>query len=205
MLGIGTNQMNQVNIIDFGLAKRYHDPKTLIHIPYKEGKSLTGTARYASINTHLGVQQARRDDLEALAYIFIYFLRGHLPWQGIEATTKKSKYDKIRDKKIEMTIGSLCRGLPSEFGIFLNYTRSLGFSEKPDYSYVRKLFRDLFIHEGFKYDYMFDWKVLRHVRNDPNSPSQAKIKVQGDAHHHYKPRHSCARSPQKRVPDVVGQ
>ncbi|KAF8326270.1 casein kinase I [Amanita rubescens] len=205
LIGIGTNQVNQVNIIDFGLAKRYRDPRTLIHIPYKEGKSLTGTARYASINTHLGVQQARRDDLEALAYIFIYFLRGHLPWQGIEAATKKSKYDKIRDKKIETNIGSLCRGLPSEFGIFLNYTRSLGFSEKPDYSYVRKLFRDLFIHEGFKYDYMFDWKMLRHVQNDPNSPSQAKIKVQGDARHHYKPRRSYGRSPQKRVPDVVGQ
>ncbi|KAF8343416.1 casein kinase I [Amanita rubescens] len=192
LIGIGMNQVNHVNIIDFGLAKRYRDPRTLTHIPYKDGKSFTGTARYASINAHLGVQQARRDDLEALAYIFIYFLRGLLPWQGIEAITKKSKYAKIGDKKIATTIGSLCRGLPSEFGIFLNYTRSLGFNEKPDYSYIRKLFRDLFVREGFQYDYMFDWKMLHHVRKD-------EVKVRGDDHRNHKSQRPHAHFPQKAV------
>ncbi|RUP50874.1 hypothetical protein BC936DRAFT_137277 [Jimgerdemannia flammicorona] len=162
LMGIG-KRGNQVNVIDFGLAKKYRDPKTHLHIPYRENKNLTGTARYASINTHLGVEQSRRDDLESLGYVLMYFCRGSLPWQGLKAATKKQKYDRIMEKKMTTPTELLCRGFPNEFAIYLNYTRSLRFDDKPDYSYLRKLFRDLFVREGFQYDYVFDWTIFKLV------------------------------------------
>ncbi|KAJ6492579.1 casein kinase I [Mycena vitilis] len=162
---------NQVNIIDFGLAKKFQNPKTHVHIPFRENKRLTGTARYTSINTHLGVEQARRDDLESLAYAFFYFLHGGLPWQGLEAATKTEKYDRIMEMKMTTSTELLCRGFPDEFGIFLNYTRALRFDDKPDYKYLRKLFRDAFEREGYQYDYVFDWSVQHRAQEADNAGS----------------------------------
>ena len=85
LMGLG-KKSHIVHIIDFGLSKKYRDPKTLQHIPYRENKTLTGTARYASINAHLGIEQSRRDDLEAIAYMLIYLIKGYLPWQGIRVS-----------------------------------------------------------------------------------------------------------------------
>ena len=147
LMGLG-KRANQVHIIDFGLAKKYRDPKNHIHIPYRENKNLTGTARYASINTHLGIEQSRRDDIESLGYVMMYFLRGSLPWQGLKAATKKQKYEKISEKKMVTAIEILCRGFPSEFVTYFQYCRSLRFDDKPDYSYLRKQLRDLFTCEG---------------------------------------------------------
>jgi len=158
LMGIGRDG-SRVNIIDFGLAKQFRDPETHLHIPYRENKRLTGTARYASIGAHSGVEQARRDDLESLAYVLIYFLRGALPWQDLKAATTKQEYDHIMMKKMAIPADALCRGLPAEFSIFLIYTRTLCFDDKPDYSRFRKLFRDLFVREGYQYDYIFDWSV----------------------------------------------
>jgi serine/threonine protein kinase len=123
---------------DFGLAKKYRDSRSHVHIPYRENKNLTGTARYASINTHLGIgtqltaracvtfldarthahtfcaraEQSRRDDLEAIGYVLMYFARGNLPWQGLKATTKKEKYERISEKKITTSVEQLCKGFP---------------------------------------------------------------------------------------------
>ncbi|KAF8243289.1 kinase-like protein [Wilcoxina mikolae CBS 423.85] len=172
LMGIG-KRGNQVNVIDFGLAKKYRDPKTHFHIPYRENKNLTGTARYASINTHLGVEQSRRDDMESLGYVMLYFCRGSLPWQGLKAATKKQKYDRIMEKKMTTPTEVLCRGFPNEFAIYLNYTRSLRFDDKPDYSYLRKIFRDLFVREGFQYDYVFDWTVYKYQQKNAQAIAQA--------------------------------
>ena len=143
---------NLVYIIDFGLAKKYRDARTHQHIPYRENKNLTGTARYASINTHLGIEQSRRDDMESLGYILMYFVQvtppapppnsaniefllsqGTLPWQGLRAATKQQKYERISEKKMSTPIDVLCKGAPCEFATYLNYCRSLRFEEKPDY------------------------------------------------------------------------
>ncbi|GAB1217186.1 casein kinase I [Aspergillus terreus] len=182
LMGIG-KRGNQVNVIDFGLAKKYRDPKTHFHIPYRENKNLTGTARYASINTHLGVEQSRRDDMESLGYVMLYFCRGTLPWQGLKAATKKQKYDRIMEKKMTTPTEVLCRGFPNEFSIYLNYTRSLRFDDKPDYSYLRKIFRDLFVRESFQYDYVFDWTVYKYQKNaamivDANSKKDKEAEEQ---------------------------
>ncbi|KAI9219626.1 casein kinase [Blastocladiella britannica] len=160
LMGLG-RRGNLVNVIDFGLAKKYRDPRTHLHIPYRENKNLTGTARYASVNTHLGVEQSRRDDLESLGYVLMYFCRGSLPWQGLKAATKKQKYDRIMEKKMTTSAETLARGFPNEFAIYLNYCRSLRFDDRPDYSYLRRLFRELFVREGYSYDYVFDWTVLK--------------------------------------------
>ncbi|KAF6251528.1 ser/thr kinase [Scenedesmus sp. NREL 46B-D3] len=165
LMGLG-KRANQVNIIDFGLAKKYRDPKTHVHIPYCENKNLTGTARYASVNTHLGIEQSRRDDLESLGYVFMYFLRGSLPWQGLQAATKKQKYEKISEKKSKTAFESLCKGFPQEFVTYFQYVRSLRFEDKPDYSFLRRMFRDLFAKEGWNWDYVFDWTILKYQRSN---------------------------------------
>lgn len=167
LLGLGS-KANVVYAIDFGLVKKYRDPKTHQHIPYAENKNLTGTARYASLNTHLGIEQSRRDDLEAIGFVFMYFLRGSLPWQGLKTNTKKERYDKIAQKKQSTPIEVLCKGYPQEFATYLNYCRSLRFDDKPDYSYLRRLFRDLFFRENFQPDFVFDWTTEKPAQLESN-------------------------------------
>ncbi|VVA14829.1 PREDICTED: casein kinase [Prunus dulcis] len=161
LMGLG-RKANQVYIIDFGLAKRFRDQNTNRHIPYRENKSLTGTARYASCNTHLGIDQSRRDDLESLGYVLLYFLRGSLPWQGLKAATKKQKYDKICEKKLSTPIEVLCKSHPVEFASYFHYCHSLTFDQRPDYAFLKRLFRDLFSREGYDFDYVFDWTILKY-------------------------------------------
>ncbi|CAX41164.1 casein kinase, putative [Candida dubliniensis CD36] len=177
LMGIG-RRGSQVNVIDFGLAKKYRDPRTHLHIPYRENKNLTGTARYASVNTHLGIEQSRRDDLESLGYVLIYFCRGSLPWQGLKAATKRQKYDRIMEKKMTTPNNILCKGLPSEFLEYMNYVKTLRFDDKPDYPYLRKLFRDLFKKENYRYDYVFDWTLYK-FQQEKQRAQQGKI-VDGD-------------------------
>ncbi|KAG7092584.1 bifunctional choline kinase/ethanolamine kinase cki1 [Marasmius oreades] len=156
----GTKGANIIHVVDFGMAKQYRDPKTRAHIPYRERKSLSGTARYMSINTHLGREQSRRDDLEALGHVFMYFLRGSLPWQGLKAATNKQKYEKIGEKKQTTPIKELCEGFPEEFGIYLNYVRKLGFEETPDYEFLRELFTKVMKNNNDADDGVFDWNLL---------------------------------------------
>ncbi|KAG4189294.1 hypothetical protein ERO13_A08G217500v2 [Gossypium hirsutum] len=183
LMGLG-RKANQVYIIDYGLAKKYRDLQSHKHIPYRENKNLTGTARYASVNTHLGVEQSRRDDLESLGYVLMYFLRGSLPWQGLKAGTKKQKYDKISEKKMVTPVEVLCKSYPSEFVSYFHYCRSLRFEDKPDYSYLKRLFRELFIREGYQFDFVYDWTILKYPQLTGSSrqrPSSGKAALNSGA------------------------
>ena len=154
---------NVIYLIDFGLSKRYKNLKTHQHIPYREGRALTGTARYVSINTHMGIEQSRRDDLESIGYMLIYFLKGVLPWQGLK--NGNEKYTRIMEKKLQIPTEILCYGLPDEITYYLKYCKSLRFEDRPDYDYLRGLFIKLLgtcnsvyglTKEMLKFDWCFE-------------------------------------------------
>merc|ERR1712107_261450 len=128
--GLGS-KCHHIYLIDFGMSKRYYDNR---HAAMRQKLSLTGTARYASINAHSGLEQSRRDDLEAVGYMLLYFLRGSLPWSGLEAKTKQEKYRKIQERKQATPLDELCRGFQDAFSNYLAYSKGLSFAERPDYN-----------------------------------------------------------------------
>ena len=156
VMGTGKNS-NKVYIIDFGLSKRYRDQFTHQHIPWIEGKSLTGTARYASVNALRGIEQSRRDDMEALGYVWLYLLRGSLPWMGLKGKDQKHKYDRICEVKARTKVEDLCKGFPDEFVQYFKEIKKLHFTDTPNYALYRQMFRSLFVRLGYVYDGVFDW------------------------------------------------
>ncbi|KAG0168347.1 casein kinase I [Apophysomyces sp. BC1034] len=178
----GTKFANTLFLIDYGMAKQYRDPQTKQHIPYRERKSLSGTARYMSISTHWGREQSRRDDLEALGYVFMYFLRGSLPWQGLKAPTNKQKYEKIGEKKQNTMVKDLCAGFPEEFGIYLQYSRNLGFNEDPNYYFLRELFNRVLCRIDGKHNDLYDWNLLNNGKGWEAFPAEEELEKQVFAH-----------------------
>lgn len=154
MFGVGP-KVHHVYIIDFGLSKRFWDKQRQEHVGLKQKMSLTGTARYASINAHKGLEQSRRDDLEAISHMFLYFLRGSLPWSGLEAKTQEEKYRKIVEKKEQTPLEDLCRDHPDVFKYWLNYARNLGFKDKPTYTVLWSKLND----QKHGEDHSFEWEV----------------------------------------------
>lgn len=161
---VGLNEPGIVYCIDFGLSKRYRHPHTLQHIPYRDGRTLTGTPRYASVANHRGIETSRRDDLESIGYILVYFLLGKLPWQGLKLPsnvngTASRKHQLILDKKNSTPLEELCRGCPQEFQEFLQYCRDLKFDAKPDMAYLRGIFRQLYENKGYANVLEWDWEL----------------------------------------------
>ena len=165
---------DNVYLIDFGLAKKYRSIKTLIQYPLIKKKQLTGTARYASINALKGYEHSRRDDLESVGYILIYFLKGKLPWQNIKATTKEDKYQKILEKKMEISSKELYKGYPNELAEFLEYTKNIEYNERPNYDMLRKLFDDIMLKEKYNYDYIYDWTTIEEKESRKNNKSKTE-------------------------------
>jgi serine/threonine protein kinase len=194
VMGTGSNA-NKVYIIDFGLSKRYRDQFTHQHIPWINGKSLTGTARYASINTLRGIEQSRRDDMEALGYVWIYLLRGSLPWMGLKGKDQKHKYDKICEVKSKTNVEDLCRGFPAEFVQYFREIKKLRFTDKPNYSLYRQMFRSLFMDLGYLYDSVYDWTV-----KTSSKPSQGSSNKSSAVDHSFKDQNKSPMTRQIELP-----
>ena len=112
------------------------------HVPYKDNKtSFTGTARFVSLNTHLGIEQSRRDDLEALINVMVFMAKGHLPWMGVKGDGRKEKYENIQMAKITTPVDIICKDMPAEFEELLVYCRTLEYEQQPDYQYMREALR----------------------------------------------------------------
>ena len=172
---MGAYEQNKyLYILDFGLAKKYRSSRTLVQYPFVKKKKLTGTARYASIHALEAYEQSRRDDLESVGYVLMYFLRGNLPWQSLKAKTKEERYQKILEKKKEISSKELCRGYPKQFYEFLEYVKNLGYEERPDYDMLRKKFLIVCKDISAKFDYIYDWTTEYDLKNR----EKAKLKEQ---------------------------
>ena len=157
MTGRGENEKN-IYIIDFGLAKKYYSVSKAQHIKFCTGKHLIGTARYCARNAHRGYEQGRRDDIESIGYVLMYFLLGVLPWQGLKIKKNEDQFEKIAEKKYNTPFEELTQGQPEEFLLFFKYVDGLKFEDQPNYVYIIGLFQtmiDKYCRECF---YDFDWK-----------------------------------------------
>ena len=162
---MGANENNaRLYLLDFGLAKKYRSSRTLIQYPYIKKHKLTGTARYASIHALEAYEQSRRDDLESIGYVLLYFLRGNLPWQGLKVKSKEDRYKKILDKKRETSTEELCRDFPQEFYQYVDYTKNLEYEENPNYDMLKKLFYDVIKKSREKFDYIYDWTTYSDIQ-----------------------------------------
>lgn len=156
---------NTIYIFDFGLARQYKSPATRRHIPYKEQRQLIGSLRYSSLNTHRGIEQSRRDDLESLGFVLVYLLKGRLPWQGLPARSQAERLEKVLDVMSCTTVELLTKDLPSmraydilvEYKKYMQYVRGLNFTQDPDYDYLLDLFRRRIATEEAKDKISFDW------------------------------------------------
>ena len=169
------NKSKYLYLLDFGLAKKYRSSSTLKHYPMIKKKNLTGTARYASINALNGLTQSRRDDLEAVGYILLYFLRGKLPWQGLHVKNKEDRYHKIMEIKIETKPHQLCKGFPIQFEQYVDYTRKLEYEEDPDYDYLKNLFHSILKEDKSNMENIYDWDNKTLYTNTTNNTSQKAL------------------------------
>ncbi|CAD8211580.1 unnamed protein product [Paramecium pentaurelia] len=137
---IGYDDIDQIYLIDFGLAKYYRNSQG-DHIPQSDRRGMIGTARYASLTAHLGKEQSRKDDIESLGYVLVYLAKGRLPWMNLNTSTKSEKYQKIKEFKQQITLEKLCEGLPKCFLNLFIYARGLDFQGEPEYSFLKDQFQ----------------------------------------------------------------
>ena len=147
---------NLLYLIDFGISKEYLEGGK--HIPYQEGRPFIGTIRFASVAAHRGIELSRKDDLESLGYLLIFFLKGKLPWQFAAKLTQTDRKKMVANLKEKIKVEELCQRLPQTFSVYLRYVKNLSFKEIPNYTYLKGLFSKLAKENKFDLDdNLWDW------------------------------------------------
>ena len=151
-------EKHRIFIVDFGLAKTYWESShKKIHKAAEIGLQPAGTARYASLWTHQGVAQSRRDDLEAIGFVLVYFMLAKLPWQGLKKSSKQKRWSLIHKIKAETSLESLCKGIPRQFLEYLEYVRRLMFDDTPDYNFLIDLLKKAGNENGIDFNKSIEW------------------------------------------------
>ena len=181
MIGRGQNE-KKIYIIDFGLAKKYYSVSKAQHIKFITGKHLIGTARYCGRNAHRGYEQGRRDDIESIGYVLMYFLLGVLPWQGLKVRKNEDHFEKIAQKKYSTTFEELTSGQPEEFLLYFKHVEKLEFEDQPNYIYLIGLFQKVIDKYCTDCFYDFDWKkdsctYISHGNNNINKQLDVSLIV----------------------------
>ena len=166
---MGIDDPDILYLIDFGLSKKYRSKKGK-HIKFSINNNITGTPRYCSINGLRGAEQSRRDDLESLFYVIIYFFRGNLPWQNLKIKSRQERFNRINYLKKNISYKILCKNLPQELYNFGTYIKRLKFEEDPDYNFLRNCFYSILKNINEKNDNKFSW--LTNFKSYSNNKKQ---------------------------------
>ena len=168
---MGVKDPETVYLIDFGLAKKFMSKKGK-HIKFNINNNITGTPRYCSINALRGAEQSRRDDLESLFYVIMYFFRGNLPWQNLKIKSRQQRFNKINEIKKNYDYKLLCKNLPRELYNLGIYIKHLKFEETPNYVFIKKCFNSILENIYEKNDNKFSW--INKFNNNNSDANSAK-------------------------------
>ena len=178
------NDPNVIYIVDFGLSKKYRSEKTKKHVQFSKTGKLTGTVRFSSANALRGGEQSRKDDLISIGYMFIFFMRGTLPWSKITAKTETQRYVKIFKMKKEMKPEILCYSLPKQMEEYMKYVYNLSFDGEPDYTYLRRLFKSILDNSNRNINILksiFSWIKKSDIPKLKNVPNSGKRSISPQA------------------------
>jgi len=172
---VGNPDSTIIYLIDFGVSKKYRSSRTGKHIKSFKIKKLNGTTIFLSLNAMRGNEQSRKDELESLGYMYIYLAKGGLPWSNIKGGKMEDMITKTGIMKSKITVENLCQKLPNEFCQYMNYVKKLSFEQKPDYEYLRNLFKNVLNRIKERLDNIFSWVDKRNVSKDINRKNYSSM------------------------------
>ena len=139
---LSIDSKGKINFLHLGFWKFYKNKSG--HIECKSYKKMIGkNIIFGSINNLIGFELSRRDDLQSLAYMLIYFVKGFLPWDNLNIKKSEEKIKIILDMKKNISDDLLTEGLPKEIKLFISYTKKLKFDEEPNYNYLKNILKNL--------------------------------------------------------------